>query len=62
MSCLFLSVLGKLISEKMFETIVEQYMMYIYWVSRLEWSEKYSKTCLKRPLKNRQNKGLLNQW
>ena len=22
----------------------------------------YSKTCLKRPLKNRQNKGLENKW
>ena len=24
--------------------------------------DKYSKTCLKRPLKNRQNKGLKDKW
>ena len=27
-----------------------------------EKSDNYSKTCLKRPLKNRQNKGLKDKW
>ena len=28
----------------------------------VEWSITYTKTCLKRPLKNSQNKGLNGKW
>ena len=31
-------------------------------MSKLHFAHTYSKTCVKRPLKNRQNKDLNNKW